>query len=330
LFEHCLFTHLQRYPNIKVRRQHHVLEITGSPDGSRVTGVRYATAAGNAALSADIVVDASGHGSFTTGFLQAGGRPLPVEEVVGVDIRYSSTMFAAPEPLTNYKGLISFPKAPEHVRYGYLLPAENNCWQVLMVGRGDDVPPVEGNAFQDFARQLETPSIYNAIRDAERVSDIARYGFPESSWKHFGQLGSFPEGLLPFGDAICRFNPIWGQGMTVALQEGQLLRHLLQGAHLGGQPLAALSQIFVERAEVLIADPWTMATLPDFVYPATRGERPRDLKDRLRFQRVLHHLAVSDPDIHKLMFEVRHLLKPSAALRQPEIMRLVEPELARA
>jgi hypothetical protein len=88
------------------------------------------------------------------------------------------------------------------VHYGYLVPVESNCFQLLLVGRGDDAPPADGDAFLAYAQKLGTPTIWKAMHGAKLLSPIARYGFPESRWRHFGRLDRFPRGLLPTGDAI--------------------------------------------------------------------------------------------------------------------------------
>ena len=68
---------------------------------------------------------------------------------------------------------------------------------------------------------------YNAIKNAEPVGEIARYGIAASEWRHFERLEHLPCGMLPVADAICRYNPVYGQGMSVAALEACILRQLL-------------------------------------------------------------------------------------------------------
>jgi 2-polyprenyl-6-methoxyphenol hydroxylase-like FAD-dependent oxidoreductase len=85
----------------------------------------------------------------------------------------------------------------------------------------------DGDEFLAYAQKLNTPTVYNAMKGAKRLSEVARYSFPESKWRHFARLDSFPRALLPIGDAICSLNPVYGQGITVAVQEANALRRLL-------------------------------------------------------------------------------------------------------
>jgi hypothetical protein len=146
-----------------------------------------------------------------------------------------------------------------------------------------------------YAQELPTLTFYNAIKNAKRLTGITPFSFSESRWRDFAQVPDFPNGLLPIGDAICRFNPAYGQGMTVALQEANLLFDLLRT--LDGSQLSTLAPTFLTKAETLIAPPWAMSAIPAFIYPETTGERPADLEDRLNFQRALGRLAVRDLEI---------------------------------
>jgi len=113
---------------------------------------------------------------------------------------------------------------------------------------------------------------------------IARFKFRESVWRHYGKPGCLPQGLLPIGDAVSRFNPVYGQGMTVALQEA-VLREVLAEHSQRPAPLASLVEDFLVHAESVIATPWSVSSVPDFLYPQTRGERPANLAEQLQQQR---------------------------------------------
>jgi 2-polyprenyl-6-methoxyphenol hydroxylase-like FAD-dependent oxidoreductase len=156
-------------------------------------------------------------------FLKASGRRAPEGTSIGVNMRYASALFDLADIRGNYKFAYTFPNAPEETQGSLIVPAENESYQVLLTGRGDDIPPVNESEFRRYARKLWTPTLYNAIKNARRLIEITPYSFSESRWRHFAQVSGFPRGLLPIGDGICRFNPVHGQGMSVAAQEASLL-----------------------------------------------------------------------------------------------------------
>jgi 2-polyprenyl-6-methoxyphenol hydroxylase-like FAD-dependent oxidoreductase len=147
--------------------------------------------------------------------------------------------------------------------------------------------------------------------------------------RHFEQVEEFPRGLLPIADAICRFNPVYGQGMSVAAMEACLLRRLLDRPAEDGDPIAALAPAFFAEVQALIETPWSVAML-DFAFPDTRGQRPADFETTLRFSRALMQLAAEDPDIHRLTAEVQHLLKPRSVYRDPKLVQRVLAKMAEA
>jgi len=329
LIERTMRRRVERHTNISLRGGCRVLEIMATLDGSLATGVRLETGSRTEILPADLVVDASKHGGLTMSFLQAAGLSAPEETTVGVDIRYGTALFTlADNAMGQFKAIVTFAKAPEGVHSAYLLPVERNCYQLLLIGRGDDAPPADGDEFLAYTQKLPTQSVHNAMKGAKRLSEVARYGFPESRWRHFAQLDPFPQNLLPIGDVICCLNPIYGQGITVAVQEANILRRLLSTNAAEANPLSMLAQQFLTKAEALIKEPWAMSALPDFIYPQTRGERPAHLEQRLNSQFALTRLATRDPAVWKLMSEVRHLLRPLAALEEPGLVRRVETEMA--
>jgi 2-polyprenyl-6-methoxyphenol hydroxylase-like FAD-dependent oxidoreductase len=208
------------------------------------------------------------------------------------------------------------------------LPLEGERWIVTVAGRHGDNPPGDWDGFMTYAQQLRTPTIYNAIKHARRLGRVTRFRFRASAYRHYERLAAFPRGLLPLGDALCQFNPVYGQGMSVAAQEAQALGQLLATRAAERDPLEGLAPAFFAAASALIETPWAMAAIPDFVYPETRGERPADLEQRFKVGSVLNQLAARDPAVHKLMAEVQHLLKPRSALQEPELMQRVRTVLA--
>jgi flavin-dependent dehydrogenase len=328
LIERTLRRQVERIANLKVRRGCRVLSIVSEGHALVARGIRYEEPDGNRkTLESDVVVDGSGNGSLTVEFLKTTDRRPPAETRIGVNTRYASAFFEQVDIGNDYKGVFTFPDAPEHSRGGLILPAENHRYQVVLIGRGNDIPPVNGDEFMSYARTLPTLSVYNAIKNAKRLTGISPFAFAESRWRHFARVPDFPKGLLPIGDAICRLNPVYGQGMTVALQEANLLFDLLRT--LDGNQLATLASTFLAKAETLIADPWAMSAIPDFIYPETTGERPADLEDRLNFQWALGRVAVRDAAVYELLTEIRHVLKPLSLLDDPSIVERVKEEIAK-
>jgi hypothetical protein len=161
------------------------------------------------------------------------------------------------------------------------------------------------------------------IKCAERLGQVARFGFPASLWRHFESLDTFPRGLLPIGDALCRFNPVYGHGKSVAAQEALLLQQLFRRQIGESDPLAGLASAFFAGASALIETPWVSAAVPDLVFPDTQGQHPPDFERTLEFEAALTRLAAGDPAVHKLMAEVRHLVKPRSALCDPDLVERV-------
>ena len=306
-----------------------VQEVLATPNGDEVTGVRYENGDGaSETIAADLVVDASGRGALTLALLQSIGRPLPEETTIGIDLGYATCVFAIPDDAsTDWKGVMTFGQAPQNSRGGLMLPLEGNRWMTTIGGRHGDGPPGDAEGFLTYAKALRTPTIYNAISRAKRLDGVARYGFPQSVRRHFERLDVFPRGLLPIGDAICRFNPVYGQGMSVAALEACLLLRLLERLGEDSNPIAGLGPAFFAEVQTLIETPWSVAIL-DFVFPDTRGQRPADFETTLKFGIALTRLAAEDPAVHKLTIEVQHLLKPRSVYRDPTLVQRVLAKMA--
>jgi 2-polyprenyl-6-methoxyphenol hydroxylase-like FAD-dependent oxidoreductase len=311
--------------SIELRQRCRVQELLSGAKGAGVTGVRYTDPNGRTeTASANLVIDASGRGTPTLDFLGAAGRTRPEETIIGVDLAYATAVFAIPDDAPgDWKGVFCFGPGGRGSRGSLMLPLEGHRWIVTVGGRHGDNPPGDEAGFMAYAQSLRTPTVYNAIKHAKRLGDIARFRYPESVYRHYERLENFPRGVLPLGDAICRFNPVYGQGMSVAAQEARALAQLLAARAHDTDPLAGLAAAFFAEVSTLVATPWAAAAILDFGHPDTRGGRPANFEQTLKFGIALGKLAARDPAVHKLTAEVQHLLKPRSVYQDPELVQRV-------
>ena len=208
------------------------------------------------------------------------------------------------------------------------MPMEGGRWSVSLCVNHGEAPPGDIEGFLAFVKSFRMPTIYNAIRNAKRIGDIARFGMPCSVLRAFDRLDRFPRGLVPLGDSVCRFPPVQGQGMSVATQECCVLASLLESRQGHRDPLDGLAEAFLAEIQPLLETPWAVA-MADLVYPQTRGERPSDFEKKLQYAHALMRLTGEDAEADKILAEVRSLLKPASALREPElaskVMAMMEP-----
>lgn len=329
LIEQLIRRRVEQHPAIRFRAGCRVLALHASKDGARVGGVHVEASEGSEGIeAAELIVDATGRGQLTLDLLQAIGSPQPQRTSIGIDRGYATVTFALPpHARPDWKGLITQPQAPQSSRGLVIYPIENGRWIMSTGGRHDDQPPRAWPAILEYLRGLRTPTAHQVMRIATELSEPAHFLFRASEWRHYEQLTRFPQGLLPIGDAICIFNPVYGQGMGVCAQEARLLQDLLARTASTPQTLPRLAFEFFAGARALIDTPWNSAAVPDFAHPQTRGERPPDLARQLEFAGAVLRLGAEDPEVHRLMLEVAHLITPRSAYREPGLLARIGQQL---
>jgi 2-polyprenyl-6-methoxyphenol hydroxylase-like FAD-dependent oxidoreductase len=195
-------------------------------------------------------------------------------------------------------------------RIGGVIKLEKGLWIAFLGGRFGDYPPREMTEFAAWARTLHNPIIADLIATAEPVSPPATFRFPRSIRRLFGSMPAFPDGLLPFGDAILHFNPIYGQGMSSACRQALGLHRVLKTQKEAGRGLSGVALEFFPIAHEETRAPWLYAALSDFAAPETTGEFPKEETQAIDMMKFLESIAATDPEARRTLMAVGTLMAP--------------------
>jgi 2-polyprenyl-6-methoxyphenol hydroxylase-like FAD-dependent oxidoreductase len=313
---------LTNIPNICVLEQREVVELTANGSGSTVNGVRlrvrdHGRSDRTETFNADLVVDASGRSSRAPDWLQALGYERPPEAVIDAKLRYATRIYAPPPGFgVDWKGLIFQARPPEDARSGILLPLEGDRWIVGVQGVGDDHPPTDEAGFIEWIRGFRSPVLYEAIRAAEPRSPIYGFGNTANQRRRYERLRHSPEGFVVVGDAACTFNPVYGQGMSVAAVTALALGRVLQEHH-GREGLARALQRQVAKCN---ADAWLISSGEDLRYHTTTGARAdRRIRFFHRYMDRVTRTAMTDQAVNRAFGDVLSLLALPTSLFRPSI-----------
>ena len=274
----------------------------------RVTGVEI----DDGVLSADLVVDASGRGSQTPKWLETHGYERPAEERIEVQLAYTTRHFRRRQDHFNGDVFLAIPRTADG-RGGVALAQEGDRWIVTLFGYFGKNAPEDIDGFREYARLLPTPVLYEMIRDAEPLDEASTFKFPASARRRYERLKKFPDGLLTFGDAICSFNPIFGQGMSAAAMQANVLsKELKKGTK-------SLGKRFFRSAARVIDGPWNIAVGSDLKMPQTVGERNAMTKFFNWYIEKLHKTAHTNAAATRCFIRVAQLLDPPTAVLSPTI-----------
>ena len=302
-----------------------VVRLLADPERTRIIGaeVRHRGEGGWAEeLRADLVVDAAGRGSRLPHWLQSLGYSPPEETTVEVHIGYASRIYERTEQGgRDWQILAVYGTPPAGTRTGYLFPIEGGRWLATAVGFLQDYPPDDEAGFLEFARSLEVPDFYEAIKDAKPLTPIATFKFPCQRWRRYERLARLPDGLLGLGDAVCCFNPVYGQGMSTCALQVDLLDRLLR--QCGREVPAGFAKRFFHEAAKIIANPWLLATTSDFLYPQTRGKRPFGIRLMHWYLTRLFESCAWNKSVLLRFYRVLNFLKGPGVLFRPSTILAV-------
>jgi 2-polyprenyl-6-methoxyphenol hydroxylase-like FAD-dependent oxidoreductase len=320
LFERVLCERVADLDGVQLRGESPFTEYLLDERRGRVTGAVVRDETGTEeALAADLVVDATGRASRTPAWLADHGYERPPVDEVHVDLEYSTLLVERP-PDERYA--IWGPATPPNTKGAGAAPIEGGRWQVVLQGVHGTSPPADPDEFEAFAAGLQFPDVERLLRDHPRHDDeVRRYPFPSNRRHRYGALDQLPEGLVVTGDAVASFNPVYGQGISVAALEALVLHHVLAD---GGR--TRLGERYFDRVSPVVDIAWTMAVGADFQFPQTTGPKPRGADLVARYLSRLTRRAHTDGRLRDALFRVIMMERdPTTLLRPGVLWRVLRP-----
>ncbi len=318
LLEFILRNRVSKIKNVHIQINTEVVGLFVKSDAKTVRGVHTKNNQSGEActIEADLVVDASGRNSRLPLYLKEMGLPTVSLKTVESKLGYAGRLVRRPQEwLYQWTQAYVQLAPPEHQRGGILCPIENGLWQVNLIGVGKDSPPVDEEGYRAFAKSLRSKEIEQALTHGIPAGPIRVFRRTANVLREYHRLQSWPRGVVALGDSVCSFNPVYGQGMTVAILGGLLLEKFLQKKKKNWEIK------FQKKLAALIAAPWMLATSEDFRITSVLCEGVKKTWITRFMHRYLDYVVQrgnSDITINETFLEVLHMLKPPTALFKPK------------
>jgi 2-polyprenyl-6-methoxyphenol hydroxylase-like FAD-dependent oxidoreductase len=301
--------------NVTILEHHDVAGLASTADRSRVTGVEVVNrdTRESTTLTADLVVDATGRGSRTPVFLGQLGYDRPAEDEVMVHLAYAcQPVRIAPGAVSEH--FIAISPAPGRPKMFAVIGYENGTAMFGVGAMAGQEPPGTTSEMLRFAADFAPAHVLAALADAEPLGEVTHYRVPSNRWRRYDKMRRLPAGLLVFGDAICSFNPIYGQGMTVAAIEALVLRECLRRGDRD------LPRRFFRSSAKKIRIAWQSAAGSDLALPEIEGSVPLSMRLSNAYLDRVMTAAESDPAVTLQFIRVIGMIDSPARLFLPSFI----------
>ena len=306
---------VQAIPNVTMLGNHDVAELMATSDHSRVSGARVVNRDGRAEqeLGSDLVVDAMGRGAHTPAFLESIGYGRPEEDHIVMRTTYASQRVQIPRDTLKelFANISPLPGRPTGM---FLVRNENDTWIFTVFGLLGNEPPRDLAGMLSFAKDYAPPHFLDAVRAGQPIGEATQHRMPSSQWRRYDKMRTFPDGLLVTGDAICSFNPIYGQGMTVSALDAAALRDCLRHGSSG------LARRYFQASAKPIGVAWQMAAGSDLAFPEVEGKRSQSMLAINRLVDLAATACESDAVVLGRFFKVNGFVDKPVRLLHPEFI----------
>lgn len=330
LLEWVIRQRVQRIANVRFLPKHEVIGLQTTPDQTAVTGIHVQERGQSRLrkrLMADMVLDASGRSSKLVKWLQELAIAVPAPDFLQVNLGYSTRQYKIPSHLAEKWDTIRVEGNPDKGNFSEVLSTiENNIAEMSLQGVGSHYPPTDVSAYEQALTQLSSPLMMEALQGLEPLTSPRGYRIPELYRHHFEQMERWPSGLLVLGDAFCNFDPIYGQGMTVAAIEVEMLEACLQEQR--DRPVAGFEQRVLKKMKAVVEPAWWLNVVADLQWEGVEYVGTEPLKGIAFAQKYMdlylkHATVQQNWDLYGLYWFVNSLLLSPREIINPQMVTTV-------
>ncbi|MEH6994352.1 glutamate synthase subunit beta [Neobacillus drentensis] len=312
--------YIKRIPNVVFYYNQVVQDLLYNEEQNQIIGVQLK----DESFKADLVVDASGVSSLSSTWFRKQGFGI-TEEKVEINLSYVSKQFELSEDQDrDWKIKMVYPKPPQEKMGGTISKVEGNRYIVTLIGYHNSVNDKEvlkdNSGFIEMVKKLPRLDIYQEIENATPLTKTSLYRIPNIIWRRYDKVENLPNGLVVIGDTVCRIDPVFGQGMSIAILEALALQKLLQ-KHKG--ELHKVPVAFHKKAAKIISPIWNMVITEDLRYPATKGKKPFGLSIQQWYAKNIFLLSSQNQEVYNSFVKVMNLVRPITSLMKPSIIKSV-------
>lgn len=310
--------------NVESQYQCRVNDLILNEAKDRICGVRYQQGGSvleDKSLTADLILDCSGRGSKMHRWLQRNGFCAVPRTRVNPKLAYASQLYKVKQG-HKVKPIEVAPHAPESPRAAGFWPVEKGYWLLTLIGMNAVSPGAEQKTFNEFAGKLSSNSIAKSLQFLEPVSAISHFQGTENVWSRYDQMKDHPAGLLVMGDAMCAFNPLYGQGLTLIAMAAKALEKRLNSGQKQGFSAKWVKGTY-RRFNRFFFVAWMVAVSEDMRWPETQG---RNLAWYLKLSylymdRILDACVYSKGLAHQCLSIANMVSSPFHLIRPDNIFR---------
>lgn len=333
VLEWVLRERVKRIPNVRFLPKYEVIHLLSTPDRTAITGIRAKKRGQNGqekVLRADLVCDTSGRFSKLTDWLDALDYDVPAPDLLKVDLGYSTCRYKLPSHMKDVAekwDVINIAGQPAHGTFtGVFSFIENKIAEMLLYRPGGHYPPTNAETFEQTVAELPSPVIAEISQKLEPITSPRGYRVPELVRHHFEQMQRWPSGLLVLGDAYCHFDPIFGQGMTVAAIEAETLEACFQEQR--NDPKPHFEQRALQKIQEVIEPAWWLNCATDLQWEGVEYVGSEPLKGIVFGQQYMdlylkHATTQNNWELYGLYWAVNSLSASPNEMLNPQIVTTV-------